>query len=245
MIKLLKWDLVDALHRTPLIWAGVIFSLLALLIPQNGNGLINAILIVVGPVVGFITFQAIMILAAYLPVGWLHRESYLLEASTPWPAWLKLLAKVIWAVVLDILGFVFMLQLFDLIGRFSGGSLRLVSLDQLKGIPALVLIALVLDCTIMFSYILAGSFSFTRRNRLLAGGFISLVIFVIIIAVIMIWMMAAGSVILPSVSMRDIITLDGSFQVLSNTIPVVVCLISIIVEFLAGSGLLANRFQRE
>jgi hypothetical protein len=245
MSKIFKWDLIDLLKNTPLIWAGMVFSFLALLLPTTGDSLINATLILLGPLVGFIVFCWILLIGVDQPIQWLRRSSFDLELSTPWPVWQKLLSKLIISLLLNIIAFIYLLQLFNLIGRFSGGEFRWIGLDQLRGIPMFVLLAFVIDCTVMFSYILAGSFSITRRKKWLSGGIYCLIFIGAITSAILSWMLAVGSVVLPSISTRDIITVNGSFQVLSSTVPLVVAMAVIAVEFAGGSLLLAHRYQKE
>lgn len=245
MNKILKWDIIDLLKNTPIIWAGMAFSFLVLLIPANGDSLINATLIVVGPLVGFIVFCWILLIGVDQPIQWLRRSSLDLELSTPWPVWQKLLSKLLISLLLNIVAFVYLLQLFNVIGRFSGGDFRFIGLDQLRGMPSFVLLAFVLDSTVMFSYILAGSFRITRRKKWLSGGIFCLIFIGAITFGILSWMLAIGSVVLPSISARDIITVDGSFQILSSTVPLIVTLAVIAVEFMGGSLLLAYRYQKD
>lgn len=243
MTKLLKWDLIDLFRSNPLVWAGMLFSLAAILIPTTGEGLINAILIVMSPIIGFISFCWLLLIAADYSIHWLYKPNYVLEFSTPRPVWQKLLSKLIWCALLNTLACLFLIQLFNLIGRFSGGSMRFIGIDQLHGIPGLVFLALVFDSTVMISFILAGSFSLTRRVKWLSGSLIFILCFGLLVGVLLAWMLAVGAVVLPSISTRDIVTIDGTFQIFSNTIPVVGGIAVLIIEFLAGSMLLAHRYQ--
>lgn len=244
MLKCLKWDLIDHFRRYSLFYIGMLVSLLLAVIPDRGSNTFFNSMITLSGLLGFILFAAGLLLAILICVRWLVRDSHLLELTNPLPTWKILLSKIILAGLVNLVNCVFILQLSTLWAHYSTGELTFITTSQLKGIPGLVLFFLLIDCTILFSYILARSFSIFRKASTFVTGFLSTLLLIGIIALCLVIMSVNGLVILPTINTKDVITLSGAFTMLSMSFPVVYAVIITILEFIGSSFLLARRFQR-
>jgi len=240
MLNLCKWNAVDFMRRNYWVFIAMAVSLVLALLPANGQGYWNATVIVFSEILGVIAFQAGVVLAAALCFRWLENESNLLELSLPSSSWKILFSKLLVAVLVNALSCLFLMQLFVFAGKYSTGSVRLLSLENLRSILVLVLGLMLVDCTILFSYLAAKSFRLTRRILLVSVSLLSFIIWGGAIAVVGLVMTVSGALILPTISAKDIITINGAFNILSTTAPVCVCLAIILLEY-AGSCLLLDR----
>lgn len=240
MLNLLKWNAVDFMRRNYWVFMAMAASLVLALLPANGQGYWNATAIVFSEIFGVIAFQAGVVLAAALCFRWLENESNLLELSLPSPSWKILFSKLVVAFLVNTLSCLFLMQLFVFMGKYSAGSVRLLSAENLKGILVLALGLMLVDCTILFSYLAAKSFRLTRRILLVSTSLLSFIILGGAIAVVGLVMTVSGALILPTISAKDIITINGSFNILSTMAPVCASLVVILLEY-AGSSLILDR----
>jgi hypothetical protein len=243
MLNLIKWNAVDFLRRNYWVFVAMAASLLLALLPANGQGYLNAIAITLSQIIGVIAFQAGVVLAAALCFRWLENESNLLELSLPASSWKILLGKLVMAFLVNTLSCLFLMQFFVFTGKYSTGLVRLLSIENLKSVLVLVLGLMLVDCTILFSYLAAKSFRLTRRILLISTSVLSFVILGAAIAVVGLVMTVSGALILPTISAKDIITINGPFNILSTTAPVCASLAVILLEYAGSSLLLDRRFQ--
>ena len=243
MLKLIKWDFIDYIERNSWILVGMLISLLLVLVPSSGVGMFNNLLITLSALIGFIVFQASIISAVIFAYRWLDEPSNQLELSLPVPAWMQIGAKLLFIALVNCVSCIFALQYLALVNRFSGSSNLMISLENLASIPGLVLFFLFIDATILFSYVVARSFPITRRMVFFITTIASLVILSTILIITIALMSAAGQVVLPTISSDNILTINGTLQIMSTAIVVWVNLIAIFIECLLSSLLLNNRFQ--
>lgn len=245
MLKCLKWDLIDHFRRYSLCYIGKIVTLLLAAIPEKGNTTWASLLITISGALGFTLFAAGLVLAIIASYRWLVRNSHMLELTNPIPAWKILLSKLAVAGLINLITCVFILQLSALWSHYSTGKLTFITASNLKGIPSLVLFFLLIDCTILFSFILARSFSIFRRFSIFMTGLLSSLLLIGIITLCIVVMSVNGLLILPTINTKDIITLSGAFTMLSTVFPVIYAGIVILLEFALSSILLTRRFQRD
>ncbi|PKO00900.1 MAG: hypothetical protein CVU42_01950 [Chloroflexi bacterium HGW-Chloroflexi-4] len=244
MLKTLKWNLKDHFRRYSLVYFGMVLALLLAVIPEKGDNFVSSLMITFSGILGFILFAAGFVLAINACLRWLGRESHLLELSNPLPTWKILLSKIVLAGLVNLVTCVFILQLSTFWARYSTGELTFINGSNLKGIPSLVLFFLLIDCTILFSYILARSITLFRRASTIVTGLLSSLLLIGIITLCMGIMSVNGLLVLPTINTKDIITLSGAFEMLSTVFPVVYAGIIILLEFAGCSILLARRFQQ-
>ena len=243
MLKNLKWDALDFVHRYYLLLIGMFASFLLVIIPIKSNGVLSELLVVLSAGLGFVAFAAGLILAVNVGYRWLVRKSHLLELAVPQPVWQMLLSKIILITLLNLLVCLFILQMSVLWS--NNGKFVLLSMQNLKGIPGLVLLLVVIDCTVMFSTIAAMSLRVLRQRPALSTGLLAVVLLTGIITFCAVYMTARGTLILPSISGQNILTVSGSLMIFSTVFPTLFALAVIFVEFLAGSFLLTKYFERD
>lgn len=245
MIKLFKWDVIDFLKRRWLILAGMVLALLLILLPSNGTAPLNAFLVVCSAMIGFIAFMTALVSAAVIPFRWLMRDSSLLERSLPFAPWKLLLGKLILAALLNLLAFLFFLQLSLFHGRFASGQLIFLSARNFSGLGLLLVLLVLADATLMFVYILSKSFSLFKKAALLIASLAGLVIFAGFLLLTVPVMINAGALSVPSINFENFLTMNGSLQIYDPTLPLVFGSVLILIEWIISSELLKRRFQRD
>ncbi len=244
MLKLFIWDLLDFLHRDSMVLIGMIASLVLILIPEKGTGTWNSLLITIAALLGFIVFQAVIVLAAIFPILSLSRESSLLERSLPFPTWKIVVSKLVFACVLNLVACLFIFQLILFFNWFSTGHLHFLSADNLKGLLAFLPVLVLIDMSLLFTYILGKSFRIFNRISSLVTALVVLVLIGGFTLLTVLMMTSTGALLVPSFSTNGL-AMEGSFQVNSVTIPVVFSIVLILLEFFASNSLLKTRFQKE
>lgn len=240
MLKLIKWNSIDFGRKYLWLFIGMAASLLLAVLPENSKGSINGTMALLSAVLGIALFQAGIAIAMTYCFRWLEKDSSLLELSLPASAWQTLLGKLVVSLAVNGLSCLFMLQLFLFIGKYSGGSIQLLNLDNLRGIPGLLLFFMTIDCTVLFSFLVTKSLRLKRGVASTVTCLLSLIILGAIIAVMISLMTAAGVLTLPTFSSQGVLKIGGTLEILSTTIPLCVLLSTIVLEYIA-SGLLLNR----
>ncbi|GAP13386.1 hypothetical protein LARV_01139 [Longilinea arvoryzae] len=240
MLKLIKWNSIDFGRKYLWLFIGMAASLLLAVLPENSKGSINGTMALLSAVLGIVLFQAGIAIAMTYCFRWLEKDSSLLELSLPASAWQTLLGKLVVSLAVNGLSCLFMLQLFLFIGKYSGGSIQLLNLDNLRGIPGLLLFFMTIDCTVLFSFLVTKSLRLKRGVASTVTCLLSLIILGAIIAVMISLMTAAGVLTLPTFSSQGVLKIGGTLEILSTTIPLCVLLSTIVLEYIA-SGLLLNR----
>jgi hypothetical protein len=243
MLKSLKWDVLDFIHRHYLVLVGMIISFLLAVIPVRSNNFLSALFTDLSAGLAYILFAAGLILALNVCYRWLVRKSHLLELTTPLPAWKTLLGKVILAALVNLLACLFILQLSVLWG--NDGRFVFLSGQNLKGIFGFVLFLMMVDCTITFSYILTMSFAGFRKKPTLTTSLLAALLLTGIISFCAIYMTTRGTLILPTISRQNILTISGSLMIFSTVFPTFFTLAVILLEFLGSSYLLGRSFERD
>ncbi len=243
MFNLLKWNLTDYFKRNAWILIGIALSLLFAALPRSGVGVLNSLLIGLASVAGFILFQAGILSAILFVFRWAENESVQLELSLPVSSRKQVAAKLLTSTLVNFLSLIFLLQLFLLVSRFSSGSYQWITGEHLKGIFGWVIFLSFLEGSILFAYIFSHSFRVTRRAPDLFTVLVSLALIGTVVIVTALVMAVSGQLIAPSFSTDAILTVEGNLQIFSFTLPNLLYLSFILLEWLLGSRLLQNRFQ--
>lgn len=243
MLKLLKWDAICFIRRYAWALFGFIAVILMAVIPINGVGFFSAVVIDLCAGLGLFFYLFWLYLAAETSFNWLDKDSTQLELSLPMPVWQRLLSKLTLVIGTNLLASLLFFQLFLIFGKYSSGMITLPTLDNIKTILILALALTMIDITVLFSYLLAKSFHTSRLGSSLLTALLSLVILSIIFIACMLWMAMSNAIVLPSVSSNNMLTIDGTLWINSFTIPVVLMLVVLILEFTGSSYLLEYKFQ--
>jgi len=243
MLKKLKWDTLDYIHRNYLIPLGMVVSFVFALISAKSGSFMASLFTDLSAGLAFILFAAGLVSALNTSYRWLTRKSHLLELATPLPAWMILLSKIVLAAVVNLAACLFILQLSVIWG--NSGRLILLNIQNLKGVPGMVLLLLMIDCTVMFAYIVTMSFKRLRKSPALSTSILAAILLIGIITFCALYMSARGTLILPSISTQNVLSVSGSLLVFSIVFPTLFALATILLELLGSSILLGKSFEKD
>lgn len=241
MYKLLMWNSIDYLRKYFWILIGMAISILLAMIP--GSGALNGVLTLFSAFLGLLSFAAGILFAASSCFLWMENGSSQLELSLPVATWKILLAKLVLALLVNTISCLFVVQLFVFLGKNANGVLRSMSVDDLETALILVLLLTVVDSTILFSYLASKSNMVTKNIWMVSTLIMSMLIFGLITVGSIFGMAASGAMMLPTVSNHHLLTIDGTMQVITIVIPIVVSLLVVFLEYLGSSVLLSLRYH--
>jgi hypothetical protein len=245
MLRLFKWETINFWRQYYWAVIGFVAVLLLALIPSSGSGILNSVLITLCMLLGAFFFMAYLVLAVMVSIDWLRKDSVLLELSLPQPLWKQLLSKLVLAGLINLLACALTMQLMLIFARYSGGALKLISLNELGGMPELVLLITLVDMTLLCSYLIAKSFSFSRGAAAIISGVLSTGILTIVMLVSFLVMSLTHVLVLPVINNNGLLTINGNLNVTSSLGAVVVMALTFVIEFGLSSLLLRYRFQRD
>ena len=244
MFNLLKWNITDYIKKNTWILIGIAASLLFAALPRNSVGLLNNFLIGLASISGLILFQAGILTSFLFAFRWAENSSVELELSLPVSSHKQIAVKLLTGALVNFLSLIFLLQLFLLIGRFSSGSYQWITGEHLRGVLGWVAFLTFLEGSVLFAYIFSHSYRITRRAPDLSTALVSLALIGTVVICTVLIMAVTDQLIAPTFSTNSILTVEGNLQILSFTLPNWVFLSFILLEWLAGSRLLQNRFQK-
>src|SRR5512133_771611 len=139
MLKLMKWNGLDFIHRN--IWIVIVAaaSLALMAVVPNTDGFTNGLLVFSSLALGGIFLPACLVLAMYQCFSWLRHDSALLELSLPVAAWKLMLSRVIIAILLNFLACLGMLILIILFDRNNSGKWDTLTIEHWQSMGGLVL----------------------------------------------------------------------------------------------------------
>ena len=245
MFKLVKWDLLNFLHKYNWVLIAVPVILLLILIPQNGQGLLNNFVIFASGLLAVMLFLSLLFLAAGQPINWLRQENTPLERSLPVPSWKPLSVKVLFSLALNSLACLFLLQFSLFVGRFYHNEIIWLNSSSLSGIGVMILFLTMLDTTLMFSYMAVKSNALLCKQTVISSGILSIMLISLFAVICLYVLVISNGIILPVVTSQEILTIKGSL-VINSMATLVVCMCVIIVfETVCSSLLLEFSFQQE
>ena len=245
MFKLLKWELINFLHKYNWVLISIPVVLILILIPQNGRGVFNNLVIFTSGILAVMVFLSLLFLAAAQPINWLRQDTRLLERSLPYAAWKSLLVKVLFSFILNSFACLFLLQFSLFTGRFYHNEIIWLDSSSLSGIGTLILTLTMLDSTFMFSYLTVKSNALLRKQTAITSGVLSFILVSLFSAISLYVLVISNGIVLPVISGQDILTIQGSL-VIHSMITLAVCMFVIILfEFICSSLLLKYNFQQE
>ena len=245
MLKLIKWDARIFLHKY--FWAliAIPFVLLLIMIPQNGQGFFNALMVIISCLSAGLLYIGLLFLAAVQPIDWLHRDTTQLERSLPVSAWKPLFSKILFSFAINTIACIFMLQFALLVGRFSHDGSPWITLQHLSGIGVVILILTMLDTTLLFAYMISKSVDLFRKQPVLFSGILGFLLINLIAASCLYLLVITNGIMLPVVSTRNVLTVNGSLIITSMITVTGSMLVVIGLEYICSALLLDTRFQQE
>lgn len=243
MLNLLKWSSLDFLHRYLWMFLVAAASLVLAAVVPNGEGFTNALLIFSAAVLGFVFFLACIVLAMYQCFGWLRQDSTLLEMSLPVPAWKQMLSRLIIAITANLLACLGMLVLMLLFGKYTSGTVDAISLSHLEGIGVLTLIFVLVDMTILFSYLISRSIGLSHLWAALITSLLASILLMLIAVFTVYVMLWTNVLMLPPFSMNTSIAFEDLIKITSIVPALLTGLWIILLEYLGSSLLLKYSIQ--
>jgi hypothetical protein len=243
MLNLLKWNSLDFVHRYFWMFIVAAASLVLAAVVPDGKGFTNALLIFSSGVLGGIFFPACIVLALYQCFGWLRHNSALLELSLPVSAWKQMLSRVIIALVVNILACLGIMVLMLLYGKYSSGTVEMLSLDHIQTVAGLTLFLILGDMTVLISYMISRSMGLTRLWAALITTMLSTILMMLIAVFVVYVMVWTRVLMLPQIGADNLFTLDGNLQITSFVPALLSSLWIILLEYLGSSLLLKYSFQ--
>jgi hypothetical protein len=181
MLNQLKWDAKDSWMRYGWIVLAIPLTFLLVFLTSNRNTTLNHMLITsVTGMSGLAVFSFIL-LGNLICLNWLLKSETQLHVSVPIAPWKILTSKLLLAAIVNIFTCLFALQVMIMSAKFSIGSFRSMSLQDLAGIPDLVLLLSFVNMTSLFCNLLARSVRWTRDHNVI---FMMVFIFVILLLMI-------------------------------------------------------------
>jgi hypothetical protein len=127
--------------------------------------------------------------------------------------------------------------------KYSTGVIRMISIDELRAIPLLIVLLLLLDSTFLISYLISKSMSKNNRFAWLIATGMSFMIF-LLITIGLVWTMKeAGMVSLPVITSENILSINGSLNFQSTWLMGCLSILVISMEHTISSTLIQNRYQ--
>ena len=245
MSKLLKWDAINFLRQYYWVLLGMMGVLVVAAIPANGSGSVSSVVITLCTLLGGLFFMACLYLAGVQVMNWLRNDSILLELSVPAASWQLVLSKVLVSALINALACLLLMQLFVVFGKYSSGSLSLLSAEQLGDIPLLTLLLTLLDATALFSYLVAKRFTTLRSLAGIITLGLSAIIILLVAVLCLVIMPLTGSLSLPVVNNESILSINGNLNITSTLEITLISLFTLLAEIAGSSLLLARGFQRD
>ncbi len=245
MLKLLKWDSINFLRQYYWVLLGMAGVLVVAAIPANGSGTVSSVVITLCTLLGGLFFMACLYLAVVQVINWLRSDSILLDLSVPAASWQMILSKVLVSALINALACLLLMQLFVVFGKYSSGSLTLLSLEQLADIPLLTLLLTLLDTTALFSYLVAKRFTTLRSLAGIITLGLSALIILLVAALCLVIMPFTGSLSLPVISSENILSINGNLSITSTLEITLISLFVLLAEMTGSSLLLTHGFQRD
>ena len=243
MLKLLKWDFRNFIHKYGWLYISFIATVVITVVFPNSIKPFSSIIDSLAAVYSLFFFGYTFLLSLAIPISWLRCSSSLLELSLPVKPWKILLSKISLAITVNLSGFILTKLLWVTISRF--GMSHIVLFKGLSSWLQYTVGMIILIIVWMFSYILAKSFSFTRSKAR-----ISTTVFSGVICVVLIWFLA--ELFIQTGTWNVLITKPGSVYISTDKKidwfmimgTIIVPITVIVFGFIGSYKLLEQRYER-
>ncbi|HWP98790.1 MAG TPA: hypothetical protein VN426_18260 [Syntrophomonadaceae bacterium] len=210
MFNLLKWDLINFINKNYRLYFGfAAVFIMTLVIPDNIQYL-SAVMDGIAAIYSILFFGYTIFISATETIGWLWTESSQLTLSLSAKPWKILMSKLILSICINAVGSIFTVLLWSIIGTYGMSSI--ISFIHPNGFFLYSLFMLVLLITVMFSYISAKSYNFTR-NKADATILVFCSIYTLLILLVPLFFIATGTWHVDSLYFVDY---GGRFSVSAN-----------------------------
>lgn len=238
MLNILKWDLINYIKRYYWVYIGFAAAFIIAALPDSLA--VSAVFDGISAAynVFFNCFSIVISIA--VTIGWLRKNSFQLELSLPAKPWKILMGKLLLSVCI----IVSTLLLTKLLGMQTGKFGMYTAYNDFIGSIQYLLFQLTIVITIMFFYITAKSFTFTRN----IAGFITVLLFIVFYALVIYFVLSPSTGIINIQGIpthRDFyITANQSLSWLQTTISIVAPAVLIAIFFFGSCALFKKKFER-
>ncbi|MBI9051084.1 MAG: hypothetical protein JEZ00_16805 [Anaerolineaceae bacterium] len=185
MLKQLKWDAIDLWKRYGWTFLVIPMVFFLALIPSNNNTPSNAVLITLISGISGLGILYLIVLANLMCFNWLIGNQTQLHFSLPVAPWKMILSKLLLAATLNTFTSLFSLQIMLMASKYSVGTFRWISLNELNGIPDIIMFMTLINMTFIFSNVFVRSIQWARVPRIMFTlGITFVIIFSLILLVI-------------------------------------------------------------
>jgi hypothetical protein len=164
MINQLKWDAIDLWKRVGWVILSIPFIMLLVLLPTNSGKPANLIFLSMVSLISSVEIVFLFLLGNLVSLQWLLGHQAQLHFSVSTASWKMLLSKLFLALILNIFACFITLQIMLFVGKYSTGTFRWISAQDLYGIPEIILLLSVINVTGVFGNLLARSISWARSH---------------------------------------------------------------------------------
>lgn len=229
MLKLIKWNFLDYIKKNYWIPVGLALSFLTIFLPRSNSSTFNNFLIGMASIAGISLFLVGFLSAISFAFQWIEKPSVDLELSLPVSAYQQIAAKLITSAVVNAILMAFLMITARTVAGFLGWIQFLTFLEG----------------SVLFAAILAHSYRWMRRATGFFTVLVSLALICTVTVTTLLVMAAGGQIIMPTFSTDNVLSVDGSLQILSPALPNWIFFGFVLLEWLLGSRLLQNRFQAD
>lgn len=190
MYKILKWDFLNFINKNSWLYIGFAAVFIMVAGFPDRISFFSMLIDTLGALYSFFFLSYIQILSVGVTISWLGKDSAQLELALPVKPWKLLLAKLFLSICINVSGVLLTMQLWLMIGRFGMSKIVLFNnylsfFQYLTGMLALITI-------IMFSYIAAKSFSFTRNKAKITTALLTIVIGTLLTGLVLLFYSITG-----------------------------------------------------
>lgn len=244
MFNELKWDFINFIRKY--YWLYLSFAaayVITAVLPEN-IPFLSDIVDGISTIYSVFFYGFTIVISAMVTISWLRKNSLQLELSLLAKPWKILLSKLVLSICINVSGLFLAKLLWMEIGRF--GMSKITLFNDFTSFLQYIIGMLILLIIIMFSYITAKSFSFTRNKAGITTVLLSIAICALIICFVLVFFTKTGIWTLTE------ITGSGEFYLTTNeklswleTIFAVIGPAAVITAgFSSSCTLFKNRFER-
>lgn len=237
MLNLLKWDFINFIKK----YYWLYFSFAAVFIikavfPEKING--------ISAIYSMFFYCYSMIISAAVTISWLRKRSAQLELSLPAKPWKILLSKLVLSICISASGLILTKLLWMQIVGFGMSKIALFGdfIDFIGNMLGMLMLIII----IMFSYITAKSFSYTRNKAGIATVLLSIAIYMLIQGFASVLFVKTGVCTFAEVANYGefYLKLNGKLSWLEAALSLIGSAAFITMFFLGSCILFKNRFER-
>ncbi|RDU23356.1 hypothetical protein [Anaerosacchariphilus polymeriproducens] len=243
MLNLLKWNYINLFKKYQFLITSYIITLIILLVTPNKDNLLCFFINGIGAIYSIFFCFYTLVLSVTETVNWMRCESALLEFSLCIKPIKIFIGKLALVMSLNLFSLILTKTLWYLLGTF--GMKRIVLFQNIDSFLMYLICSLVFYVIIMFSYILAKSFHYTRKNSKITTVFLCIMIPALILILTFIFLATMGAWNITTAPYGQIlIEMKDNFTAFTTLYSILLPIFLIIAGLLCSSHLFKYKFER-